>query len=55
MDFDTPLLHLLAERIRLLGGAWSDGGLWDDILWLGLLAWEATDERERQMRWHHLA
>jgi hypothetical protein len=54
MALDAHLLGLPAERIRLLGGPWSDGGLWDDILWLGLLAWAATDVGERQIRWHHL-
>lgn len=48
------ILGVPADRIRALGEAWSDGGLWDDILFLALLAWTATDDRERRMRWHHL-
>jgi hypothetical protein len=48
------ILGVPAERIRALGGTWDDGGLWDDILWLALLARAASDDRERRMRWHHL-
>ena len=48
------ILGVPAERIRALGETWDDGGLWDDILWLALLARAATDDRERRMRWHHL-
>ena len=48
------LLGVPAERIRVLGDAWSDGGLWDDIGWLALLMWAAADDDERRMRWHHL-
>jgi hypothetical protein len=48
------ILGVPAERIRALGETWDDGGLWNDILWLALLARTATDDRERRMRWHHL-
>lgn len=48
------ILGVHADRIRALGEQWSDGGLWDDILFLAMLAWAATDGRERRMRWHHL-
>jgi hypothetical protein len=48
------ILGVPAERIRAFGETWDDGGLWDDILWLALLARAATDDRERRMRWHHL-
>ena len=48
------ILGVPAERIRALWETWDDGGLWDDILWLALLARAATDDRERRMRWHHL-
>jgi hypothetical protein len=48
------ILGVPAERIRALGETWDDGGLWDDILWLALLARAATDNSERRMRWHHL-
>lgn len=51
---DVLILGVPADQIRALGEAWSDGGLWDDILFLSLLAWAAADDRERQMRWHHL-
>jgi hypothetical protein len=37
-----------------VGESWSDGGLWDDILWLAQLAWTAGNDDERRMRWHHL-
>lgn len=37
-----------------LGADWSDGGLWNDVLWLSLRSWEATDEAQRRERWHHL-
>jgi hypothetical protein len=48
------ILGVPAERVRALGETWDDGGLWDDILWLALLARAATDDSERRMRWHHL-
>lgn len=48
------LLGVPAERIRALGDSWSDGGLWDDILWLALQAWAASGGEQRRMRWHHL-
>jgi hypothetical protein len=48
------ILGVPAERIRALGETLDDGGLWDDILWLALLARAATDGGERRMRWHHL-
>lgn len=48
------VLGVPVERIRAVGGAWSDGGLWDDVLLLTDLAWTAPDDGERRMRWHHL-
>jgi hypothetical protein len=48
------LLGVPVERIRMLGDSWSDGGLWDDIAWLALYMWEAADDDERCLRWHHL-
>jgi hypothetical protein len=48
------ILGIPSDRIRALGETWSDGGLWDDILYLAELAWEAADEPGRRMRWHHL-
>lgn len=48
------MLGVPVERIRLLGDSWSDGGLWDDIAWLALRTWEAPDDEERRLRWHHL-
>lgn len=48
------LLGIPAARIRDIGEAWSDGGLWDDIAWLAALAWVAENEAQRRMRWHHL-
>jgi len=48
------VLGIPVERIRALGDAWSDGGLWDDILWLADSAWTAPEDDERRMRWHHL-
>jgi len=48
------LLGVPLERVRALANSWSDGGLWDDILWLALQAWSASGENERRMRWHHL-
>jgi hypothetical protein len=48
------LLGIPVERIRDLGESWSDGGLWDDITWLAMLAWSAESDEERRMRWHHL-
>jgi|SRR5712691_6187712 len=50
----VPILGVPPSQIRAFGEAWSDGGLWDDIAFLALLAWGAADDRERQMRWHHL-
>lgn len=50
---DLPL-GLSRESIAALAGTWSDGGLWDDIVWLALLAWTAGDGQEHRMRWHHL-
>lgn len=43
-----------AERIRQLAATWCDGGLWDDIEWLSQRVWEAGDDDERRLRWHHL-
>ncbi len=54
MTADDLPLGLSAERIRTLASTWDDGGLWDDIAWLALLAWTADGEQERLMRWHHL-
>ena len=48
------VLGIPVERIRTFGDAWSDGGLWDDILWLADGVWKATEDDERRMRWHHL-
>jgi hypothetical protein len=48
------ILGIPADRISALGETWSDGGLWDDVLFLAGLAWDAADEPERRMRWHHL-
>lgn len=49
-----PLLGVDAERIRQFAVTWSDGGLWDDIAWLSRRVWEAGDDDERRLRWHHL-
>jgi hypothetical protein len=48
------VLGILVERIRAFGGAWSDGGLWDDTLRLADRAWTAHEDDERRIRWHHL-
>lgn len=48
------ILGVPADQIGVLGDTWSDGGLWDDIVFLAGLAWDAADERERRLRWHHL-
>jgi hypothetical protein len=48
------VLGVPVEKIRAFGSTWSDGGLWDDILWLADQAWTAPDDGERRMRWHHL-
>jgi hypothetical protein len=48
------VLGVPVERIRAFGDAWSDGGLWDDILWLADGVWKATEDDERRIRWHHL-
>jgi hypothetical protein len=48
------VLGVPVEKIRALGGTWSDGGLWDDILRLADRAWTAPDDSECRMRWHHL-
>jgi hypothetical protein len=50
----TTLLGIDCERLMELGSDWSDRGLWNDVLWLSLRAWEATDEAQRRDRWHHL-
>src|SRR5580658_1943668 len=42
------------DSLRDLGEDWADGGLWDDVLWLALRFWDATDEVARRRRWHHL-
>jgi len=49
-----PLLGVEAERIRQFADTWSDGGLWDDIAWLSLRVWDADNDDERRLRWHHL-
>lgn len=54
MNADDLPLGLPRGRIQALAGAWSDGGLWDDIVWLALLARASADDQERRMRWHHL-
>jgi hypothetical protein len=48
------ILGVPADRIRAIGESWSDGGLWDDVLFLAELASEPADDGERRMRWHHL-
>jgi hypothetical protein len=48
------VLGVPAESIRELGESWSDGSLWDDIIWLATLARASGNETERRMRWHHL-
>jgi hypothetical protein len=50
----TAAIALTREQLRDLARPWNDGGLWDDILWLALLAWDATGEPDRSLRWHHL-
>ena len=42
------VLGVPAERIRVFGSAWSDGGLWNDIAWLADRAWAAPDDDERR-------
>lgn len=43
-----------ASRARKLAAGWDDGGLWDDVAWLGEDFWSATDPADRAVRWHHL-
>ena len=43
-----------ASRARKLAAGWDDGGLWDDVAWLGEHFWAATDPADRAVRWHHL-
>jgi hypothetical protein len=50
----STALDLDCAGLRELGEAWSDGGLWEDILWLSLLVWSATDGKDRLSSWHHL-
>lgn len=38
---DVLILGVPVDQIRAFGKAWSDGGLWDDILFLAVLAWAA--------------
>jgi hypothetical protein len=47
-------LGFTCDELQALAEKWSDEGLWNDILWLSLQFWEASDESERTMRWHHL-
>ena len=47
-------LELDTEALAALGHAWSDGGLWDDVLWLAARFWDTDDDIARVERWHHL-
>jgi hypothetical protein len=49
-----PLLGVEDERIRQFADTWSDSGLWDDIAWLSRRVWDAGNDDERRLRWHHL-
>jgi hypothetical protein len=52
----TPdqLPGLTPERAEILSEDWDDGGLWQDVLWLGRQFCIATDPVEHASRWHHL-
>jgi hypothetical protein len=52
-DLD-PLPGFNAPRGRKLAAGWDDGGLWDDVAWLGEYFWAATDPADRAVRWHHV-
>jgi hypothetical protein len=52
-DLD-PLPGFTAPRARKLAAGWDDGGLWDDVAWVGEHFWAATDPAERAVRWHHV-
>lgn len=41
----------VAER---LGGGWSDGGLWDDVVFLARRFAAASGDQMRLISWHHL-
>src|SRR5690349_11284816 len=43
-----------ASRAMKLAAGWDDGGLWDDVAWLGEHFWAAAGPADRAVRWHHL-
>lgn len=53
-DDSDPLPGFTASRARKLAAECDDGGLWDDIVWLGEHFWAATDPADRAVRWHHV-
>ena len=53
-DNSGPLPGFTAARAKNLAAEWDDGGLWEDVAWLGEQFWAATDPAERAVRWHHV-
>lgn len=53
-DDSDPLPGFTASRAKKLAAEWDDGGLWDDIAWLGEHFWAAADPADRAVRWHHV-
>jgi hypothetical protein len=53
-DDPGPLPGFTAPRAKKLAAEWDDGGLWDDVVWLGEQFWAATDPADRALRWHHV-
>jgi hypothetical protein len=49
-----PIDALTGTQIRHWASQWADGGLWDDILRLSGLFWEARSDPDRRIAWHHL-
>jgi hypothetical protein len=50
----TALPGLTASRALALAQTWNDGGLWDDVLWLGRRCWQTHEPTPLALRWHHL-
>lgn len=45
---------LTISTLHRIGGTWSDGGLWDDVIFLANRFWDANTNDVRLICWHHL-
>ncbi|MEE6179207.1 hypothetical protein [Mycobacterium sp. 050134] len=50
----TDLPGLTASKALALAQTWTDGGLWNDVLWLARRCWQIDEPTALALRWHHL-